>query len=59
MKNGLIGLVLIVLAAAAYYYVMVYEPLAEETLPPPIPTVAIEKPEPKPGGPVAGQNRIG
>jgi len=48
MKNGLIGLVLIVLAAAAYYYVMVYEPLVEEKLPPPVPTAAVEKPEPKP-----------
>ncbi|MCH8056743.1 MAG: DUF3014 domain-containing protein [Proteobacteria bacterium] len=48
MKNWLIGLLLVVLAAAAYYYIAVYDPFAEETLPPPIPTVAIEQPKPQP-----------
>ena len=45
MKNWLIGLLLVVLAAAAYYYIAVYDPFAEETLPPPITTVAIEATE--------------
>ncbi len=48
MKNWLIGLLLVVLAAAAYYFIAVYDPFAEETLPPPIPTVAIEQPKPQP-----------
>ena len=48
MKNWLIGLLLVVLAAAAYYYIAVYDPFAEETLPPPITTVAIEQPKPQP-----------
>ena len=48
MKNWLIGLLLVVLAAAAYYYIAVYDPFAEETLPAPIATVAIEQPKPRP-----------
>ena len=48
MKNWLIGLLLVVLAAATYYFIVVYDPFAEETLPPLIPTVAIEQPKPQP-----------
>ena len=48
MKNWLIALTLIMLAAAAYYYVAVSRPQVEEASPPPIPPVAIEKPEPEP-----------
>ncbi len=48
MKNWLIGLLLVVLATAAYYFIAVYDPFAEETLPPPIPTLAIEQPKPQP-----------
>ena len=48
MKNGFIGLLLIVLGAAAYYYVKVYDPFAGEAPPPPAPTVIMEQPEPEP-----------
>ncbi len=48
MKNWFIGIFLILLAATAYYYVKVYEPSLEDTPPPSIPAVVVERPEPEP-----------
>ena len=48
MKIWFIGIFLILLAAAAYYYVKVYKPSLEDTPPPAIPAVVVERPEPEP-----------
>ncbi len=48
MKYWLIGIFLILLAATAYYFVKVYKPSLEDTPPPSIPAVVVERPEPEP-----------